>query len=73
MQGTELRTMGFRAVRRRNRANGEGSLIFLVQVSHGVILKGGYSGGIEGRGHGERAGEDTSRTGSDMYEGVKFM
>ena len=45
---------------------GRGGLVFLAQDSHGFLLRGGYSGGIEGSGRGERAGEETSRTGSDV-------
>lgn len=47
MQGPEWRMTGFRAVGRGNRTNGEGSFIFLVQDSHGFILRGDMVKGQE--------------------------
>lgn len=42
-----------------------GGLVFLAQDSHPFLLRSGSSGDIEGGRHGERGGEETSRTGSD--------
>lgn len=70
-----MRTTGFRTIGRTpgrsHRTKREGGLIFLPRDSHGFIMGGECPGGVGGKGHGEEAGGETSRTGSGMYDSVK--